>query len=261
MTAHSLDRLWLLSTDVAAQCETSAQADTKSRVLVDGTVVLRRCALYRDAFRYIAVSLPAELLRFEAVAEWARRQRVTVDVTTADELDHAISAGISPRRVVMHLASGTAAPIRRAANAGVGRFVVRSSQQIAIIASCAEQTQRVVVDVTTASAGALASEVLAHHHLDLIGLHCTLGATDDAIGAVRQRGMIPEMARMRRAYGVLLTRVSLAGVDFDEGWLEPRVLRKVGEAIDEVIGDECARYRYPRPALTLSPTPAALLPA
>jgi hypothetical protein len=73
--------------------------------------------------------------------------------------------------------------------------------------------------------------------------------------------MIPEMARMRRAYRVLLTRVSLAGVDFDEGWLEPRVLRKVGEAIDEVIGDECARYRYPRPALTLSPTPAALLPA
>jgi integrase len=98
MTAHSLDRLWLLSTDVAAQCETSAQADTKSRVLVDGTVVLRRCALYRDAFRYIAVSLPAELLRFEAVAEWARRQRVTVDVTTADELDHAISVGISPPR-------------------------------------------------------------------------------------------------------------------------------------------------------------------
>jgi hypothetical protein len=142
----------------------------------------------------------------------------------------------------------------------VGRFVVRSWQQIAIIANCAEQTQRVVVDVTTDSATALASEVLAHRQLDLIGLHCTSGDSD-AIGAVRQRGMIAEMARMRRAHGILLSRVSLAGVDVGERWLEPRVLRKVGQAIDEVIGDECARYRYPRPALTLSPAPAALLPA
>jgi hypothetical protein len=118
MTAHSLDRLWSLPTYVAARFELSARGDTKSRVLVDETVALRRCALFRNAFRGTAVSVPADLSGFEAVAEWARRQRVTVDVTTADELDRAILAGTSPRRVVMHLANGTSAPIRRATNAG-----------------------------------------------------------------------------------------------------------------------------------------------
>jgi hypothetical protein len=69
------------------------------------------------------------------------------------------------------------------------------------------------------------------------------------------------MSRIRREHNVLLTRVSLAGLDVGEHWLEPRILRRVAGAMGEVIGDACARHRYPRPALTLSPSPAALLPA
>ena len=40
-----------------------------------------------------------------------------------------------------------------------------------------------------------------------------------------------------------------------------RILRRVAEAIGEVVGEACAHHRYPRPALTLSPSRAALLPA
>jgi hypothetical protein len=31
--------------------------------------------------------------------------------------------------------------------------------------------------------------------------------------------------------------------------------------IDEVVEEACIRFRYPRPALTLSPSPVTLLPA
>ncbi|MGB8502939.1 hypothetical protein [Mycobacterium sp.] len=79
--------------------------------------------------------------------------------------------------------------------------------------------------------------------------------------AVKLRRLIAAMSRIRREQGVVLTRVSLADLDFGAWCREPRVLRRIGEATGEVIGEACARYRYPRPALTLAPMRAALLPA
>jgi diaminopimelate decarboxylase len=73
--------------------------------------------------------------------------------------------------------------------------------------------------------------------------------------------MIAAMSGIRREHGILLTRVSVAGLEVGERCLQPRILRCVAEAIGEVIGDACARHRYPRPALTVSPGRAALLPA
>ena len=58
----------------------------------------------------------------------------------------AISAGVHPVRVVMHRDDATASPIRRSVNIGVGRFVVNSPSQVALLVSCAERSQRVVVD-------------------------------------------------------------------------------------------------------------------
>ena len=218
-----------------------------------------RCTATRSRARRSATR--PRLLGFDALAAWIRRHGVTVDVTTADELDRAMAAGIDPMRIVMHPGDEAAASIRRGVNAGAARFVVGSSRQIAIMADSADRIQRVVVDATDHAGGALASEVLTHPELDLIGLHCNLDDPDDAIGAVKLRQMVAEMSRIRREHNVLLTRVSLAGMDVGEHWLEPRILRRVAEAIGEVIGDACARHRYPRPALTVSPSRAALLPA
>jgi Pyridoxal-dependent decarboxylase, pyridoxal binding domain len=261
MTAHSLDQVWSLPADILARFEHGARIDTKPLALVDETVAVRRCALYRDGFKGTAVSYPAALLGFDAFAAWIRRHRVTVDITTAGELDRAMAAGIDPMRIVMHPGNGAAAPIRRAVNAGAGRFVVGSRKQIAILAESADGKQRVVVDATDDAAGGLVSEALAHRGLDLIGLHCRLDELDDAIGAVKLRAMIAEMAWIRREHGVLLTRISLAGLDVGERCLVPRILRGVAEAIGEVVGDACARHRFPRPALTLAPRRSALLPS
>ena len=259
MTARSLDRMWSLPGDILARFEHGLRIDAKPLALVDETVALRRCALYRDGFKGTAVGYPARLLGFGALVEWIRRHGVTVDVTSADDLDRAMAAGIDPMHMVMH--SGDAASIRSGVNAGAARFVVGSSMQIANVAASAERAQRVVVDATDHAGGALASDVLTHPELELIGLHCNLDDPDDAIGAIKLREMVAEMSRIRREHNVLLARVSLAGLDVGDRWLEPRILRRVAEAIGEVIGDACARHRYPRPALTVSPSRAALLPA
>ena len=259
VTARSLDHIWSLPADILARLGHGVGRDAKPLALLDETVALRRCALYRDGFKGTAVGYHARLLGFGALAEWIRRHGVTVDVTSPADLYQALAAGIDPMHMVMH--SGDAASIRRGVNAGAARFVVGSSLQIANMAASAERVQHVVVDATDHAGGALASDVLTHPELDLIGLHCNLDDPDDAIGAVKLRQMVAEMSRIRRAHNVLLTRVSLAGLDVGEHWLEPRILRRVAEAIGEVIGDACARHRYPRPALTVSPSRAALLPA
>ncbi len=261
MTAHSLDSLWSLPQDILARFEHGAPLDAKPIALIDEAVALRRCALYRKAFKGIAVGYPAELLEFDALAAWIRRERVTVDVTNASELDRAMAEEIDPMRIVMHPQGGAAAPIRSAVNAGAARFVVGSSRHIAILADSADRIQRVVVDATDLAGGTLASDVLTHPELDLIGLHCNLEDSDDATGAVKLRQMVAEISRIRHEQGVLLTRISLAGLSVGERYLAPRILRHVAEAIGEVVGDACTQYRYPRPALTVSPPLSALLPA
>jgi diaminopimelate decarboxylase len=166
--------------------------------------------------------------------------------------------------IVMHPQGRALAPIRGAVNAGAARFVVSSCGQIAILGDRADRIQRVVVDTTDHAGDALASDVLTHRGLDLIGLHCRLDDPDDpddAIGAVKLREMIEEMARIRRDHAVLLTRISISGMDVGEHCLELRILRRVAQAIGEVVGEACAHHRYPRPALTVSPSRVALLPA
>jgi hypothetical protein len=262
MSAHSLENFWSLPEDILAWFERGATFDAKPIALVDETVALRRCALYRKAFKGIAVSYPAALLEFDALGAWIRRERVTVDVTSAGELDRAIAAGIDPTQIVMHPRGGAAAPIRGAVIAGAARFVVGSSQQAAILAASTEQqNQSVVIDVTDGSACGLASQVVVHRGLDLIRLHCKLDDPDEVIGAVKLQAMIAEMSWIRHEHSILLTRISVEGVHIAERCLAPRILRGVAEAVGEVIGDACARHRYPRPALTLSPSRVALLPA
>ena len=254
MTARPLDHLWSPTSAIRTHF------DAKPLALVDETVALRRCALFRDGFKGMAVGYPARLLRFDAVAAWIRRRGVTVDVTSADELVRAMAVGIDAEHIVMHAGDGAAA-IRRAVNAGVARFVVSSSKQVEMLADSADRTQCVVVDASDRACGAPASDVLTHPELDLIGLHCNLEDSGDGIGPVQVRHVVAEMTRIRREYGVLLTRISLAGLDVDARDVEPRFLRRVGEALGEVVGDACTQYRYPRPALTLSPRASALLPA
>jgi Pyridoxal-dependent decarboxylase, pyridoxal binding domain len=259
MIALSLDHIRHRGA-LAAWLERDGQPDAKSRALVDETVALRRCALYCNVFKGTAVSYPAAFLGFGALTEWIRRHRVTVDVSTAGELDRAMAVGIDPARIVMH-PNRAAACIRGAVDAGAARFVVSSRQQIAILADSADRIQRVVIDPTGDATDSLVSEVVAHPELDLIGLHYRLDASDDAIGAIGLRRVVAEMARTRREHAILLTRISVAGLDIGECGLEPRLLRRVAEAIGEVIDDACAQYRYPRPALTLAPARSVLLPA
>lgn len=262
MTAYTSEHGWSLSAGTAAQFEggLGLGPDVEWRdALVDETVALRRCALYRKAFRGAAISYPADVLRLESVATWIRRHGVGVDVATADELDHTLEAGIAPLRIVMHRCDDAADPIRLAVNAGVGRFVVNSIQQVAILASSAQRPQRVLIDVTSETAEELAAEVGSCGRLDPIGLHCQLGDADDDAARGIVFSMVAQMSRIRREYGVILTRVSLVEGESSDWRCDRSDLCRVAEVLNDAVEDGCARHRYPQPVLVLSPRRSAVI--
>jgi diaminopimelate decarboxylase len=63
--------------------------------------------------------------------------------------------------------------------------------------------------------------------------------------------LFAQMVRISREHAVMLTRLSLGDVDLAD-FADPPALRRAADLIDGVVEDGCARFRYPRPALTVS---------
>lgn len=227
------------------------------QALLDETSVLSRCALWRSAFKGFSVSYPAELLNSEPAAAWMRRYRVTVDVRTAAELNLALASGIRSAQLVMHPRNAAAV-----ASAGMGqasRLVVDSDQQAAALARGAQRREHVLVGAGGDMHSVIA-EVVRHRQLDPIGLHCAADPAHDPIGLGALRSALADMAMIRRGHSVLLSRISLAGMDGGLFGLHPWALRRVAGALSDVLEEQCARFRFPRPALTVAPSVHALLP-
>ena len=193
MTARSLDQLWSIPADIVERFERGAGIDAKRLALVDETVALRRCALYRDAFRGTAVSYPAAVLGFDALAAWIRRHGVTVDVTTDRRARLCPGEGDRPH-AHRHAPGGPGCgvdPRRRQRRSGKVRRRLEPADRGAGRQRRPDPASR---HRCNRPAGGLGSEVLAHPGLELIGLHCKLDDPDDAIGAVKLREMVAAMS-------------------------------------------------------------------
>jgi hypothetical protein len=256
MTSHSLDNLWSLPEDVLARTKRGTRVDAKPLALIDEAIALRNCAMYRKAFRGIAIGYPAAAMRFAAIAGWMRRQGVTVDVTGVDDLDWTAIAGIRTSQIVMHKFDQVSGPI--AFGYGVRRVIVDSAEQMAIVRASATRPQGVLIDVTDACPD---GAMVADRRVEIGGLHYRADGADVADLSEIVFGMIAEMADICRERGVVLSRLSVSDVDLTQCAGDPRSLRRAAETIDEVVEEACIRFRYPRPMLTVSPRSTTLLPA
>jgi diaminopimelate decarboxylase len=209
---------------------------------------------YRRAFPGTALTRAAGALRDPHVVTAVKKRGQAVAVYSCGELDFVLSAGIRASRIVMHDDGITAAPIRRAFNAGVGRLVLGCRQQVPVMAACAGRPPQVLVDVTTDCADRTIAAVLARPAFDLIGLHAAL-APDARLDAYADTAaqMIAQMAHVRREHGIIMTRVSLAGGEvLSDGTAAVGLLRRTSAELEYAFDEGCARYRFPRPALILA---------
>ena len=230
----------------------------RSDARLDGAVAVRRCAQYRKAFRWAAVSYPVDVLSLDAPSAWIRRHGVSVDVGDSDELERALSAGVDPFRVIMHRSGLQVAPVRDVVDAGVGRVVVNSATDIAELAATALRRQRVLIQVRDQSVERLAEDVVASERLDLIGLHRHL--TPGEPGATAVVAMIASMQRIAKQHGVIPARLSLADADVADWGRNAVDLTAMSDAIGDAIETGCIAARFGRPSVNVSPSAAALVP-
>lgn len=208
----------------------------------------------------VELSLPATALADSRVAKRARDRGLAVEVRTGADLITAIGVGIHPMCLIVYADRMTADElVFCTANLGVGRIVVTTTDQVDLLVSAtvAHRRQRVLVGMTRVADDKVVDAVVAGRRLDLVGLACEIGSGEDAFVSypAAMGDMLAEMAQIRRAHSIVLTRVAISGDGFavDE---TPGGLSELAELIDQTLDDACATLRFPRPVAMVTAQPA-----
>ena len=250
--------------------EIAAEFGTPTHV-VDEEDFRTRIRGYRAALPEVELIYAGMALLSTAVAGWAAAEGAGVAVCSGGELATVLAAEVPASRIILHGNAKTAGELYDTAAAGVGRVVIDSPSEIALLAARLRRRQgvllRVVPDIDSdrkfgfalaggQGAGAI-KRVLDQPCLDLVGLHCQLGSqlTDPGVYGQAIRQMIALMAEVRERHQVVLTELNLGGghaVPYRSG--DPQSdLHAFAKSIDAALRSACAECRYPSPRIVIEP--------
>ena len=253
--------------------------------LLDEADLRQRCRDYRDAFGGASVFYAAKAFLCVAVARWVEEEGLGLDVCTGGELAVAVRAGFPGERLLMHGNNKSTAELSAALDAGVGRVVVDSFDEVSRLSDlCAARgtTQRVLVRVTVgveahthefiatahedqkfgfSLAGGEALEavrrVLAAPGLDLVGLHSHIGSQIFDAGGfeVAAHRVVGLLAEVRSELGTELGELNLGGglgiaYTSDD---DPADVRAMGRSLAQIVERECRAAGLSQPALAIEP--------
>ena len=287
-----LDRaVWPLSTQVdedgqlcvggVALAEVANTFRTPTYV-IDEADFRQRIRNYRTMLPALKVVYAGKSLLTVAVARWVAEEGVGLDVCSGGELGIALAGGVDPSQIIVHGYAKTLDELRDAATVGVGRIVVDSPIEIALLAGWVRRRQQVLIRVipeidihghpamTTGVAGqkfgftlaegqaaAAVKRVLNQPLLDLVGLHCHIGSqvSDAGLYGEAIKRMIAAMADVRDSYGVVLTELNIGGghavpyVSGDRGLN----LDDFAAVIEQALQAACTAHQFPRPTVVIEP--------
>ncbi|MFH0242376.1 diaminopimelate decarboxylase [Streptomyces sp. HK10] len=245
-----------------------------------------RCRAWRDAFGDEAdVFYAGKAFLCRAVVRWLTEEGLNLDVCSSGELATALAGGMPAERIALHGNNKSAAEIERAVEAGVGRIVLDSFQEIARVAHIAERLgrrQRVQIRVTVgveahthefiatahedqkfglALADGQAAEavrrVLKLDSLELVGIHSHIGSQifDMAGFEVAARRVVQLLSEVRDEHGAELPEIDLGGglgiayTPEDD----PREPHEIAGALHEIVAHECRAAGLAAPRLSVEP--------
>ncbi|MEU5422174.1 diaminopimelate decarboxylase [Streptomyces sp. NPDC020799] len=245
-----------------------------------------RCRAWRDAFGTEAdVFYAGKAFLSRAVVRWLHEEGLNLDVCSAGELATALDAGMPAERIALHGNNKSTEEITRAVEAGVGRIVLDSFQEIVRVAHIAERLgkrQRVQIRVTVgveahthefiatahedqkfglALAGGQAAEAVRRalklDGLELIGIHSHIGSQifDTSGFEVAAHRVVGLLRDVRDEHGVELPEIDLGGglgiayTSEDD----PREPHEIATALREIVTRECAAAGLAVPRLSVEP--------
>lgn len=252
-----------------------------------------RCHAWRGAFGSDAdVFYAGKAFLSRAVVRWLHEEGLNLDVCSGGELATALAAGMPADRIAFHGNNKTEDEIERAIEAGVGRIVLDSFQEIVRVAHIAERLgtrQRVQIRVTVgveahthefiatahedqkfgiALAGGQAAEAVRRalqlDGLELIGVHSHIGSQifDMAGFEVSARRVVQLLAEIRDEHGIELPEIDLGGglgiayTSEDD----PREPHEIAKALGEIVTRECEASGLRTPRISVEPGRAIVGP-
>ncbi|TDC12595.1 diaminopimelate decarboxylase [Streptomyces sp. 8K308] len=252
-----------------------------------------RCRAWREAFGSEAdVFYAGKAFLSRAVVRWLTEEGLNLDVCSGGELSTALAGGMPAARIAFHGNNKSTTEIERAVEAGVGRIVVDSFEEIERVAAAARAAgvrQGVQIRVTVgveahthefiatahedqkfglSLAGGTAAEAvrrtLGHDGLELLGLHSHIGSQifDMSGFEVSARRVVGLLARIRDEHGVELPEIDLGGglgiaYTSDD---DPQGPAEIAKALREIVGRECEVAGLAVPRISVEPGRAIVGP-
>ncbi|WP_269858318.1 diaminopimelate decarboxylase [Streptomyces sp. RPT161] len=260
--------------------------------VLDEDEVRDRCRAYRDAFPDADILYAAKAFLCRAMANWVQEEGLGLDVSSAGELELAVTTGFPPERMVMHGNAKSPEDLRAAIRLGVGRVVIDSSGEIARLAAevpsgtrqkvlvrvipgiaagghtairTGTEDQKFGLSLVDGSAQHAIARILDQPGLELVGLHCHLGSQIATVKPymLAVRRMVGLLSRIRRQHGVSLPELDLGGghaVAYrpGESLLD---IAALGTRVRSELDASCAAADLPVPRLTIEPGRAIAGPA
>ncbi|GAA2448195.1 diaminopimelate decarboxylase [Streptomyces mauvecolor] len=260
---------------------------------LDETDFRARCRAWADAFgRDADVFYAGKAFLSRAVVRWLHEEGLNLDVCSGTELATALDAGMPAERIAFHGNNKSEAEIRRAVEAGVGRIVLDSFQEIVRVAHIAQElgtVQKAFIRVTVgveahthefiatahedqkfgiALAGGQAAEAVRRalklDGIELIGIHSHIGSQifDMAGFEVSARRVVQLLAEVRDEHGVELPEIDLGGglgiayTSEDD----PREPHEIAKALSEIVTRECDAAGLRAPRISVEPGRAIVGP-
>jgi diaminopimelate decarboxylase len=253
--------------------------------VVDEVDLRARARAFAEAFAGWDVYYAGKSFLCTAVARWVAEEGLGVDVCTAGELAVALRAGVDPQRIGFHGNNKSVEELRSAMDAGVGRIIVDSFDEIARLGRLATELDarpRVMVRVTTgieahtheyiatahedqkfgfsiAGGAALRALQQCHEHpaLQLMGIHSHIGSQifDTDGFEVAARRTLRLHAEFARESGTEMPELDLGG-GFGIAYTSadtPTTPEGLAGPLRHIIESECSQLEVSVPHLSIEP--------
>jgi diaminopimelate decarboxylase len=253
-----------------------------------------RARVFREAFGPdVDIYYAGKAFLCTEVARWVEQEGLCLDVSTGGELAVALRAEFPAERLVFHGNNKSVAELSRALDAGVGRFVLDSFEEIARIGylaaerglrpkvmvrvtvgveahtheyiATAHEDQKFGFSLANGAAAEAGRRVLALSSLELVGLHSHIGSQifDPSGFEVAARRVVGLHADILEEHGVELPEIDLGG-GFGIAYTpadDPEPVKVVALGIIEAVRAECLRRGLAVPRLSVEPGRAIVGPS
>lgn len=270
-----------------------AQEHGTPAYLLDEEDFRARCRAFREAFAGADVFYAGKAFLSKAIVRMVHEEGLFLDICTGGELATALAAGMDPAKIGFHGNNKSVGELARALDAGVGRIIVDSFQEIERLTALAQERgvrPAVMIRVTVGveahthefiatahedqkfgfslsggEAFRAAQRILSDGVLELRGLHSHIGSQIfDASGfEVSARRILGLHKRVRDELGVALPELDLGG-GFGIAYTsqdDPSPAADLAERMNKIVEDECAALGLDRPHLSVEPGRAIVGPS